>query len=242
LIIYDIPDEIILSGDFEKNPRNFAYADGIVIMVDPLSIQSVREECLRKDGKKAVVNYSVDDIGTIIIQFIHKFSEIKGLPAETIFDIPVAVIIGKADINTVKQEIGLSEIKTKYTANPAAYGNNLLTAREKICREYLSNIGLTNALNNLEGVFSNIQYFPVSAIGHLSESSKAFEPLGVMEPVTWLAGIGNAGMYKALKNVQDITSKKWFSGTSTSGVPLLKRIAGLYMAFKKQVEKIKKFR
>jgi len=199
LIVYDIPDEVILNGAFERNPVHFGYSGGIIVIVDPLSISSVRNECLKGGDAKAVENYSQDDVDTIIVQFIQQFSGIVGRSAGKINAIPVAVLITKADIKVVIQEIGLPVIKSKFNANPDSYGKNIVTARNKICREYLLNLGLTNAINNLESVFSNVNYFPVSAIGHLSKAGKAYEPFGVLEPIAWIVKGRNAGINQMLR-------------------------------------------
>jgi len=102
-------------------------------------------------------------------------------------NIPVAVLINKADIEIVKREIGKDTIKRLYNENPSAYNNNENNARNQICRAYLSKIGLINVLNNFEAIFNNISFFPVSAIGHRPEPGKAFTPVGVMEPIEWIA-------------------------------------------------------
>lgn len=39
IVIYDVPDEVILSEQYERNPLNFAYSDGIIIIIDPLSVR-----------------------------------------------------------------------------------------------------------------------------------------------------------------------------------------------------------
>lgn len=114
-------------------------------------------------------------------------------------NIPVAVLISKADIKVVMREVGLPQIKAKFKASPDSYGNNMNIARNEICKEFLHNSGLANAMNNLESVFSNIAYFPVSAIGHLSKTGKTFEPFGILEPVTWIAQNNKAAIKPLLK-------------------------------------------
>ncbi len=203
LVVHDIPDEVILSGDYERNPLYFGYSDGIIIMIDPLSVASVRERCLKSGNNKAVENYSQDDADTIIVRFIHKFSEIVGRSARKMINTPVAVLISKTDVKAIKREVGLPKIKATYNANPSAYQNDFGVARDEVCREYLLNLGLTNALNNLESVFSSVRYFPISAIGHICEAGKPFEPFGVMEPMTWIANEARSDLYSLLKNTQD---------------------------------------
>ena len=200
LVVVDIPDEVILSGEYQKNPRNYKYADGLIIMVDPLSIPSIRDECLRDGDINVIENYSEDSLETLVIRFIQDFSDIVGQSANRMIDIPVAVLINKSDIKTIKRKIGMPKIKSTYIADPAKYGDNMARARNDICREYLLDIGgLHNALNNLESVFSDVSYYPVSAIGHIGEADRPFEPFGVIDPIVWIAQKRDKGMYPIMR-------------------------------------------
>jgi len=207
LVIFDIPDEVVLSGTYERIPRNLGFLDGIIFIVDPLSISAVREECLKSGKKHEVDKYSTDDINELIIEFVQQFSSINGQAVRRQIDIPVAIIINKADIKAVKREIGLPKIKATYGANPGSYGNDETVARDEICRAYLSKLGLDNALNNLDGSFSNICYFPVSAIGHVSESGKVFEPFGVTAPIVWIAKKAKSRLFGILNSVLEEGAK-----------------------------------
>lgn len=194
LVIYDIPGEVIVDGSYSRNPRNFGFCDGLIFIIDPLSIQTVRDDCVKEGESEALNNSSQDDIDTVIVQFIHQFTKIKGLSARKMSDIPVAVIISKVDIKVVKREIGGPKIRSLYNKNPAVYGNSESTARDEICKEYLSRLGLDNALNNIDATFSNVRYFPISAIGRVVGEDKPYDPIGVMEPAAWIAKEGNANM------------------------------------------------
>jgi hypothetical protein len=191
-----------LNGLHEKNPLNLGFSDGIIILVDPLSIQAVRDQCRKVGDSNAVTDYSHDDIGAIINQFMLQFSEISGRSARKMIDIPVAVLISKADVRVVKQRVGFPKIKAMYNANPSAYRNSIAHTRDKICKDYLVDLGIHDALNNLESVFANVHYFSISAIGHISETNKSFEPFGVIDPIAWIARDAGAGFEDALRNAQ----------------------------------------
>lgn len=204
LVIYDIPDEVVLNGGYERNPRNLGFTDGVLIIIDPLSVGSVRDECLKSGDEHEVDNYSTDDVNEVIVEFVHQFSSITGRVAKRQIDVPVAIVINKADVKVVKREIGLPKIKASYNANPGTYRNDITLACDKICRAYLERLGLDNALNNLDGIFSNVRYFPVSAMGHPSAAGKTFEPFGVMEPITWMEQEANSSfLHSLLRNTQD---------------------------------------
>lgn len=182
MTIYDVPDEVILNEQYDKNPLNFAYCDGIALIIDPLSVQSVWNECLTICGSQSIKGYSNDSAEDIIIHFINKFSEVAGRSARKMSNTPVSVIITKTDLTPIKQRIG----KTKIKAERHKY-SSYAEARDTMCRNYLLTIGLGNVLNNLESVFSNISYYPISAIGGTVEQVKSFEPQGVIQPIYWIA-------------------------------------------------------
>ena len=204
LVIYDIPDEAVLSGAYERNPRNLGFSDGIIFIVDPLSIASVREECLKSGDKCAVDKYSTDDVGELINEFVQLFASITGRTSRKLNNVPVAIVINKVDIKVVKREVGLPKIKALYGASPGSYNNDITITRDELCRAYLSMLGLDNALNNLDGTFSNIRYFPVSSIGHVSEGGKGFAPIGVLAPIVWIASERKSGLFSILKNAESL--------------------------------------
>lgn len=202
LVFYDIPDEILLSEEYERNPLNFGYSDGIVVIIDPLSISSVRTECEKLDADSANGS-SEDNPESIVIHFITKFSEISGRMARKMSSVPVAVLIAKSDVKGIKNKIGLLKIRSIFKADPEKYQNNLETATDEVCRQYLTDIGLSNILNNLDAVFSMVRCFPISSIGHISKRGLPFEPYGVVEPIAWIGEIGRAGMVAQLKAVRE---------------------------------------
>lgn len=186
LAIYDIPDEALMNGSYERNPLNLGYADGVILIVDPLSISSIRSECEETMPMASFTNKKLDDPDMIIVEFIHLLSKITGRSSKKMLNIPVAVVINKTDIKFIRREIGRPKIKSTFSANPARYGNDFATAQNDICREYLSKYGLSNALNNLESVFSNVRYFPVSATGEYQSDGIGFSPIDILNPVAWL--------------------------------------------------------
>lgn len=206
MIFYDVPGEMILGDGYEKSPLNFGYTNGIIIVIDPLSVPSLRSECIRRCELSSAVDFSNDNSESTIVEFINKFSEIAGRAARKMSDIPVAVVISKCDIKSIKSRIGLPKIKVQYNKDPEKYNNDLSVARDTICREFLNDIGLSNVINNLESVFSEVSYFPTSAIGHTPEANIKFEPFGIIAPLAWITQKRDSTINQALKYVQEATN------------------------------------
>ena len=208
LVLYDTLARFIVDDSYPRPPKYFGFCNGIILIIDPLSVKHVQREFKDEKGKEARDD-PFDDTNQMIIQFIQKYNTIRGFPAGTMSSIPVAVVINKVDVDNVKREVGRDRIKALYSANPSAYKNNLNEARNQICREYLDKVGLINVLNNIDGNFSNVSFFPVSALGHAPEEGKAFKPIGVMEPVAWIAKQGHSRIAHLLSSgVKYINSKK----------------------------------
>lgn len=105
--------------------------------------------------------------------------------AKRMSDTPVAVVIAKTDLTSIRRKIGTVKIKTEFSADQTQY-LNLDAARDKVCRKYLDDIGLENVINNQDSVFSKVSYFPVSSIGHC-EDGNPFDPRSIIAPMGWLA-------------------------------------------------------
>ena len=179
IVIYDVPDEVILSEQYERNPLYFAYSD------DPLSVRSVRKECEETTGSASTNGFSDDSTEDIVVHFINKYSEVAGRMARRMSDTPVAVVIAKTDLTSIRRKIGTVKIKAEFSSNQNQYLSPD-DARDKVCRRYLADIGLANAINNLDSVFSRVSYFPVSSIGHCEDGSP-FDPQNIIAPMSWLA-------------------------------------------------------
>jgi hypothetical protein len=206
LVFYDIFSQYIVSDTFSRSPKYLGFCDGVILMIDPLSVQSVQNDLANDKESKRINNYSSDDTNNVVVHFIHQFNKIRGHTSGTMSDIPVAVLINKVDIEVVKREIGWTKIKAMYNENPSEYNNKEEAARDQICRLYLTKIGLINVLNNIEATFTNIAFFPVSAAGHTEDERKAFEPIGVIDPVAWIAKLKRSRLTHLLINCKEKTN------------------------------------
>ena len=186
MVMYDIPDEVLISGEYEKNPILFKYSKGLVIVIDPLSSYEVRDEIAEAGEATSLVNYDEDDPGELIVQFIDSFSRVIGRNTKKMSSIPVAVVINRFDIRSIHEELYVEPPYFDKVTNLATRREEMRNIVDEKCKDYLMKMGLSNAIYNLESVFSNIHYFPVSPIGHVSEDGRAFNPIGVLEPLEWI--------------------------------------------------------
>ena len=201
LVLYEIPDEMVLADQYAHNPLNFGYSDGVILLIDPLSAETVRQECIRCSGSAGISGYSVDSAEDVIVHFINKYSEIAGRHADRMSAMPVAVVIAKADLPAVRKLIGAEAVRTEYAAHREQYPDEA-AARNQLCRQFLEQIGLTNALRNLESVFSRIAYFPVSAAGHFG-TGIPFQPENTVQPMRWIADFAHSEIAGLIRQAEE---------------------------------------
>lgn len=182
--IYDIAGEMFdgFTAESEIQQQQFNYCDGLLFMLDPFSSGNLREDRLTSGNDMSdFSNMPVEDVAANFINYLVRTGHAK---ANARCNIPLSVIIGKADIKEVKRCIGPAKIKSIFEKNPDKY-ETLEQARDGECRQFLIDIGLSATVDNLETQFPNIHYFPVSAMGHSPDGSE-YEPWGVLEPVEWM--------------------------------------------------------
>ena len=123
----------------------------------------------------------VEDVVTNFINYLVTTGHKK---ANARCTIPMAVLIAKADVREIKRAIGPAKISSVFRNSQNGYAN-YDEARDGECRKFLMDIGLSATVENLETEFSNLHYFPVSAMGHAPDGSE-YEPWGVTEAIDWM--------------------------------------------------------
>lgn len=147
LVVFDVAGEVAETNAYSREPRHFAFCHGFLLFFDPAS---------------------KDDFSTAVNQFLLKFVDMKGIAVTAMSDIPVAVIIGKTDLEVVPRELSDSS----YMSNAEE--------QDKMCREYLEKMGLGHALRSLDARFTNIRFFPIST------QTQRTEPSRILAPVAWI--------------------------------------------------------
>jgi formylglycine-generating enzyme required for sulfatase activity len=183
--LYDVAGEVFAGQSTDSEQRQYSYCEGIILVVDPFSLRNVRQAYADLHQGREPVNFSETDVNDVVVGFINEYTRIGSLKAGQKSDIPVSVVIAKADVDVVKNEIGPQRIADTYRKNPRLYSTEKDT-RDTICCDYLRAGGMDNMINNLTAQFKQIHYFPVSAMGHEQENSETYDPWGVLDAVLWI--------------------------------------------------------
>ena len=175
--VYDVAGESFSELDAHEQQQQFRYCEAVIVALDPEDPQGA-ERC--------------------VSGFVQEFGKLRKKRTAKLSTIPVAVVISKGDL--YKREIGLPKIRIQANAILAASGGNrsassvaainddvaMFTARTDLCKGFLRRHGFENTINLLEGTFSNLAFFSVSALGHITEMGQSFDPWGVLEPMRWI--------------------------------------------------------
>lgn len=182
--IYDIAGEMFdgSTADSEVQQQQFHYCNGLLFLIDPFSSGDLRMNKINAgEDVSDFSNMAVEDVATNFINYLIRTGHAK---ANSRCNIPIAILIAKADIKEVKRAIGPAKINSIFRNNAEEYGT-YDNARDNICRQFLMDIGLAATVDNLETQFSNLHYFPVSAMGHRPDGTP-YEPWGIMDAIEWM--------------------------------------------------------
>ena len=157
LSFYDIAGEAFNRLGDDVQQQQFQYCEGVILLIDPSTDSSKTHDS--------------------IANFIFEIKKLKGISVDALIDVPVAAVISKADL--YRREIGLLRINNEAKSRPDT--DKKLIPNE-ICRNFLQSHGFVTVLNLIDSSFTNVNFFPVSAMGHEANGSE-YSSWGVLYPV-----------------------------------------------------------
>lgn len=180
--IYDISGEKLSeSGTIQRN-RAFSYADGIVFVIDPLTIPDFALKMVDKadpDAYGSGAKY-FEDIFDIML---NDLQTVYGIQADDVLKCNLAIVINKCDIPGLETEIG-EEAVQQYLKTHSECSSSA-EAKNEVCKAFLDLYGEGNFVREADSKFSRVQYFTCSALGHNRED-EPFEGQNVTEPFLWI--------------------------------------------------------
>jgi len=183
---YDAAGEIFRGGHNLASLPYLAYIHGIFLLIDPYSIPDVRSKYPSTlPISSSSSPESPQDIYDTIVRSLIQHSKRSDLQ-----NVPVAVVITKADIPAIQASI------TSTTPSPIGTGLEKLVDMDpnslKI-REWLISNGEGNLVRGVEESFKRVRYFECSALGRSPETSngaaKPFSARGVVPIWNWMLSL-----------------------------------------------------
>lgn len=198
--VYDIAGEVFTDNSENEIQKQYEYCQGIVLMIDPFAIPSVRHRCEDKLSPEDIAGIGKADINGIVDSFLNKLREVTGLSDKKMSSRPLAVVIGKIDSAGLGAEIGDVAVKTKMAAFPDKF-TDYYDTQDYLCRKFLKENGMESFLNNVDLKFKDNRFFSCTAIGHTRDKGQ-YNPQGVLPPMQWLFGKADAKMAQQWNDVQ----------------------------------------
>ena len=193
--LYDVAGESFIENTENELQLQYQYCHGIVFVLDPLTIPTVRNLLDDTVSEKDKNSVGTLDSGLVLDAFMNKLREVTGQSATTASNTPIAVVISKHDIKGLEKFVGEDEIGAFLDAHGLGM-DSYLDAEDALCRKFLKENGLANFVSNIEMKFKTNRFFVCSAIGHVRESGR-YNPKGVLEPMEWIFGQTDSGMKAA---------------------------------------------
>ena len=190
--IYDIAGEVFTDNNENEVQRQYEYCQGIILMIDPFSIPTVRMKYESALTPQDIAGIGKADLNGVVNVFMNKLREVTGLTDRKMSKVPLAIVIGKADSGNFMDEFSEDRIQGLIRANPnLPLGRN--DAIDYLSRRFMIQNEMGGFLNTVDMKFKKNRFFVASAIGHTRDAGQ-YRPVGVLEPMEWIAGISDKAL------------------------------------------------
>ncbi len=164
----------------------FEYLSGLIMIIDPFSIPSVRRQYENELSKKwKEVKPSQLDIQDSLDRVIITLEESFNLSKTGKFKKPIAVVINKIDAFGLEKTIGEKAVDKAMSANKMATDRE--TVRNELIKRKLIEWGEEAIVQQLEARFKKVNFFSCSALGRIPDSTnRGFVPIRVFDSMQWI--------------------------------------------------------
>lgn len=177
----DMAGETFADETDTKGQTGFKYSDGMFVIVDPFSLVDFNDYAMQEMSPEdySQVNrcsQPIDETVNYVDNAIRRAtSQNKNLQMKG------AIVFVKTDIPFVDKILGESAIQERKQEKEISY----LQASNEIGEEFLRQYG-GDAFNNIIKMFSQYQFFSVSALGKDQEQGKPFVSINCDKPMYWI--------------------------------------------------------
>ena len=181
LYLYDPAGEALTSGADLEGHRFISYIDGLLLVIDPLTIPSLAERFREAGGPDVSATTSREDPDEVVHRVVNALENHARLSRRRGFGRRIAVVLTKADLPGIQEALGVRLSGKAPTANWDEAGKTQsATIRAWLGRNEPSLLAL------LETRFKAVRFFAVSSLGHQPSVGMPFRPAGVLPPLVWL--------------------------------------------------------
>lgn len=190
----DIPGEAFAANREHERQLHYAGADGVVLMIDPMSIPAVGDTRRRRLGMVDAAGVGNEDPDRALSALVAKMQDAAGAPARGKLDVPLAIVLGKIDQTGLLTLFDDNAVRDLTARDPALSPDS---AHDALVRAFLADNGMGNFLNTVEARFATARYFACSAIGH-ARGTGPYAPHGTLRPLAWILAQSDPALCHAL--------------------------------------------
>lgn len=199
--IYDIAGEVFTQDIEVEAQQQYEYCHGIVLVVDPLSIDSIYYRYESQLSEIDKTRRGAADTTTVVDAFMNKLREVTGLSTSKMHSVPLAVVISKVDaIPELHDQLGLASARRLMEAQPEKF-TSVDDAHDYQCRQMFIDNEMRHFVSTINLRFRTNRFFACSPIGHTAAAG-AFRPEGVMRVMYWLLQLADPQLGKRINEVQ----------------------------------------
>lgn len=198
--VYDIAGEVFTDNNENEMQKQYEYCQGMVLVIDPFAIPSVRNRCEKKLTPEDIAGIGKADINGIVDSFLNKLREVTGLSDHKMSSVPLAIIIGKIDSAGLTNEVGDEAVRQLMQQKPETF-TDYHDTQDYLCRKFLVNNGMESFVNSVDIKFKDNRYFSCTAIGHTRDKGQ-YNPQGVLPPMEWLFGKADSKMSSSWNDIK----------------------------------------
>jgi Double-GTPase 2 len=194
LIFFDAAGEDLQSlSTLEREARYVTQSDGVIVIIDPLQIPSIRDEL---NGSVELPEVS-QDANTMLMRVAALMREARGVPPQKRIEVPLALVVSKLD---AIREL-LPDTHPALTASPLDGAFDRRDARnvnDTVRADLAAWLG-EGFDRFVQQTFSNVGHFAVSALGGTPSSGRldhGVAPHRVEDPVLWMLDQWHAVPFK----------------------------------------------
>lgn len=182
---YDPAGEFFDEAKRMANFSYYEYMDGVIFLIDPFSISSVRQKYAQSIEQCRSQGFEVAnrDLNDYCDRFLNSLKDYHGLGYDEYHYAVCAVVITKADVFDLDSSIGDKRVEAIRKKNPLLSFDEALNLA---CLRFLKQNGMGDVIEKLNDHFQKVQCFSVSAFGHMPEMNRAFHPIRVENPFLWI--------------------------------------------------------
>jgi hypothetical protein len=184
LIFFDAAGEDLQSlTTLEREARYVTQSDGVIVLVDPLQIPTIRDEL---QGSTELPETS-QDAKTMLTRVAALMREARGIPSGKPIDVPIALVVSKLD--AIRALLPENHPALMSTESNGTYDR---TAAQNINDTVRADLAawLGDGFDRfVQENYSNVGHFAVSALGSTpigGQLSRGVSPHRVEDPVLWM--------------------------------------------------------